>query len=244
MVVFMFLIRLKTPVASPFEVLSVDRDADLDEVTRAYRERVKEAHPDHGGSKREFQRVRAAYEELKDGVDIEAGDSDADERASASARAQSEARAGESEDTADRQDRCRVEYLDYEVLDDHGWDLDDPDLFEAAAETDLSTEDYGQFWVRPRESILEAAERRGFAWPFACRGGACANCAIYVASGEMHTRVDHVLPQEMLDRSFQLSCNGLPTSDEMQVVFNVKYVPDLEELLLPPRPFEQAHVDD
>jgi len=242
------LIRLEAPVASPFEVLSVDRDADPGEIKRAYRERIKEAHPDHGGSKREFQRVRAAYEELKDGADVdESGtDGEAGSRAPAQARAGSSvgASAGDADDEPERQDRCRVEYLDYEVLDDHGWDLKDPDLFEAAAEADLSVEDYGQFWVRPRESLLEAAERRGFAWPFACRGGACANCAIYVVEGEMRTRVDHVLPEEMLDRGFQLSCNGIPTSDEMLIVYNVKHIPDLEELLLPPRPFEQAHLND
>jgi len=235
-------------VASPFEVLSVERDADPDEIKRAYRDRIKEAHPDHGGSKREFQRVRAAYEELKDGVDVDEDGADGEAGSRAPARARTgtnaESSGGESDDEPERQDRCRVEYLDYEVLDDHGWDLDDPDLFETAAAADLATADYGQFWVRPRESLLEAAERRGFAWPFACRGGACANCAIYIVEGEMRTRVDHVLPEEMLDRGFQLSCNGIPTSDEMQVVYNVKHIPDLEELLLPPRPFEQAHVDD
>ncbi|MFC4990130.1 DnaJ domain-containing protein, partial [Saliphagus infecundisoli] len=35
---------------SPFDVLRIAPDADDAEIERAYRERVKEAHPDHGGS--------------------------------------------------------------------------------------------------------------------------------------------------------------------------------------------------
>ncbi|WP_123538034.1 ferredoxin Fer [Halosimplex salinum] len=228
---------------SPFDVLSVDPDADAEEIQEAYRERIKDAHPDHGGSAREFQLVRAAYEEIKDGGAEEAVDGEGGEERSPGERAAGAGAAGEEGERPARERRCRVEYLNYEVLDDHGWDVDDEELFEVAADGGLDREDYGQFWVRPRESLLEAAERHGFAWPFACRGGACANCAIIILEGEMRTRVDHVLPPEMLEKGFQLSCNGMPVSDELQVLYNVKAMPELEELLLPPRPFEQAHDD-
>ncbi|MFW6449325.1 MAG: ferredoxin, partial [Halobacteriota archaeon] len=36
-----------------------------------------------------------------------------------------------------------VEYLNYEVLEDLGWDIEDDDLFEKAADEDLDDEDYG-----------------------------------------------------------------------------------------------------
>ncbi|WP_372478916.1 J domain-containing protein [Halomicrobium sp. HM KBTZ05] len=49
------------------DVLGVDRDADPEAVEQAYRERVKEAHPDHGGSEEDLQRVRQAKEVLLDG---------------------------------------------------------------------------------------------------------------------------------------------------------------------------------
>jgi membrane protease YdiL (CAAX protease family) len=54
----------------PFAVLGVDEDADRAEIKRAYRERLKEVHPDQGGSKEELERVRDAYET------ITAGDAD------------------------------------------------------------------------------------------------------------------------------------------------------------------------
>ncbi|MFC6757911.1 MULTISPECIES: J domain-containing protein [Haloarcula] len=51
---------------SAHEVLGVDRDATPSEIRRAFRERVKEAHPDHGGSEAELQNVREAREVLLD----------------------------------------------------------------------------------------------------------------------------------------------------------------------------------
>jgi curved DNA-binding protein CbpA len=213
-------------VESPFAVLGIDSDADEEEIDRAYRRRVIETHPDQDGSTREFQRVRTAYEELKSGH--EGGESDVDLE----------------EDDPYLGAESRVEYLNYEVLDDYGWTLDDDELFEKAAAEGLDTADHGRFLVQPGETLLEAAENRGFAWPYACRGGACANCAVAVVEGEMAMPVNHILPPEMLDRGIQLSCNGTPATEEMKVVYNVKHLPDLDELRLPPRPFERAHAND
>lgn len=47
-------------------ILGVDADADAEEIRRAYRRRVKETHPDLGGSEEAFRRVRRAYERLTD----------------------------------------------------------------------------------------------------------------------------------------------------------------------------------
>jgi hypothetical protein len=44
-----------------YAVLGLPSGASDDEVRRAYREKVKEVHPDHGGSNEEFQRVQEAY---------------------------------------------------------------------------------------------------------------------------------------------------------------------------------------
>lgn len=217
-------------VRSPYEILLLDPDADEAEIERAYRRRVKETHPDQGGSAREFQLVRAAYEELttddSDRVDIRdiaSGSSDG------------------SDDGAVRQSKARVEYLDYDVLTDNGWGIDDPGVFEKAASQELTPGAYGRFVVEPEETLLEAAENRGFVWPYACRGGACANCAVAVCSGELSMPVNHVLPPEMVERDFRLSCVGAPVSDELQVIFNVKHLSGLDELRLPPYPFRNAN---
>lgn len=215
-------------MVSPFEVLGVDTDADQTTIRRAYRERIKEVHPDQGGSTEEFQLVRRAYSQLKErdpnGNDEPAADIDLDTGDAGTGEASS----------------VRVEFLDYAVVADYGWELDDDDLFAKASRADLATDDYGRLLAEPTESLLEAAENRGFAWPFSCRGGACANCAVYIAEGELSQPTNHILPEELSERGFRLSCNGYPLTDELQVVFNVKQRPELEELMLPPGPFARA----
>jgi curved DNA-binding protein CbpA len=218
-------------VPSPYEVLGVDPDADETEVDRAYRRRVKEAHPDQGGSPEAFQAVRDAYEAITSG---EAAPPARDVR-----DAPSEGDADDDEPT-----ECRVEYLDYAVVTDRGWSLDDPDLFERAAAADLDSDAYGKFLVTPGESLLEAAENRGFAWPYACRGGACANCAVAVVSGELERTVDNILRPAMRERGIRLSCIGHPVTDDLQVVYNVKTMPDLDDLRLPADRFERAYSGD
>ena len=50
-----------------YDRLGLDPSADQNAVKQAYRERVKETHPDtDGGNEREFKRVQAAYETLND----------------------------------------------------------------------------------------------------------------------------------------------------------------------------------
>ncbi len=56
------------PADAAFAVLGVPDSATLAEVKRAYREKVKEVHPDHGGDREEFQQVREAYTTAKNQV--------------------------------------------------------------------------------------------------------------------------------------------------------------------------------
>lgn len=227
-------------MGSPYDVLSVSPDADDEEVERAYRSRVKETHPDLGGSAEAFLRVKTAYETI---IAERAGDTGFTDS--------KEGSGGQRWYGNDREPTAppdptpvAVEYLDYEILDDHGWDLTDERLFEKAAAADLDPTGYGTFDVEADETLLEAAEHRGFAWPYACRGGACANCAVAVLEGELSTPVNHVLPPDMVARGIRLSCVGKPTTDELRVVFNVKHLPVLDELRLPPRPFEDAYAGE
>lgn len=48
-------------VRAAFDTLRVGPDAGVDAVKAAYRERIKEVHPDHGGDEESFHRVREAY---------------------------------------------------------------------------------------------------------------------------------------------------------------------------------------
>jgi hypothetical protein len=50
--------------ASPYEVLGVDPQVDVEELKRAYRRRLRETHPDTGGSADEFRAVQNAWERV------------------------------------------------------------------------------------------------------------------------------------------------------------------------------------
>jgi len=49
-----------------YDRLGLDPGADEATIKRAYRERVKEVHPDRGGDEKAFKRVTAAYDRLTD----------------------------------------------------------------------------------------------------------------------------------------------------------------------------------
>lgn len=199
---------------SPFEVLEIDRTASEETVHRAYRRRVKEVHPDHGGSAAEFRAVQSAYEDAL--ADVHA--------------------AAETDPSATTIGPVSVRFLDYEVLTDREWALDDPDLFTKAAGADLEAAEYGEITVRSDQPLLQSVEQEGHDWPYSCRGGACANCAVAVLRGELSQPVNHVLPAEAIDRGIRLSCVGEPITEELAVVFNVKHLPAIADLRLPPRP--------
>ena len=210
-------------MASPYDVLGIDRGADDDEIIAAYRARVKEAHPDHGGTVREFRHIQEAYEAIIEGGDWEQTQDD---------------------DSRDVPQTFTVEYLDYKALADFGWNLDDDNLFAKARAADLPREAHGKIAVEPGDTLLEAAEASGLTWPFACRGGACSNCAVALIEGKMPPPVSHVLTDEMIEMGIRLSCSVAPVTDDAKVVFNVKHLPIVEELLLPASRFGQPYPGD
>jgi 2Fe-2S type ferredoxin len=119
-----------------------------------------------------------------------------------------------------------VEYLNYEVLDDHGWSMDDDDLFEKA-------EDDGSLEVNQGEYILEAAEAQGYDWPFSCRAGACANCAAIVTEGDIDMDMQQILSdEEVQEKNVRLTCIGSPAADDVQIVYNAKHLDYLQNRVI------------
>ena len=126
-----------------------------------------------------------------------------------------------------------VEYLNYEVLDDHGWSMDDDELFEEAAGADLDAEDYGTLEVNQGEYILKSAEAQGYDWPFSCRAGACANCAAIVKEGDIEMDMQQILSdEEVEDKNVRLTCIGSAETDEVQIVYNAKHLDYLQNRVI------------
>ena len=137
-----------------------------------------------------------------------------------------------------------VYHLDRSVIAERGWSIDDEDLFEKAADADLGLPEYGRFLVEPGESILEAAERGGRSWPYACRGGACSNCAVVVIEGDVAMPGQSILSDEQIrEANARLSCVGVPITDEVNIVTGVGDTEDLADLRLP-SPADEASASD
>jgi Ferredoxin len=126
-----------------------------------------------------------------------------------------------------------VEYLNYEVLDDHGWSMDDDDLFTEAADADLDGEDYGSLRGQPRRVHPRSAEAQGYDWPFSCRAGACANCAAIVKEGEIEMDMQQILSdEEVEEKNVRLTCIGSPDADEVRIVYNAKHLDYLQNRVI------------
>lgn len=61
--------KLDDPVADAFDRLGVSSTATHKDVKDAYRSKVKEVHPDHGGDRERFKRLREAYTTAKNHVE-------------------------------------------------------------------------------------------------------------------------------------------------------------------------------
>ena len=129
--------------------------------------------------------------------------------------------------------RSTVHHLSYDVIKDQGWSLDEA-VFEKARGLELDLANYGRFVVEPGESILEAAEKRGRSWPYACRGGACANCAVIVKEGDIAMPGQSILTSDQVKTlNARLTCVGVPVTTEVKLITNVQHLDELQNLRLP-----------
>ena len=60
---------LQETIRAAFEALGLPATASTDEIRSAYRDRVKEVHPDHGADEESFRRLQEAYATVKEHSD-------------------------------------------------------------------------------------------------------------------------------------------------------------------------------
>jgi ring-1,2-phenylacetyl-CoA epoxidase subunit PaaE len=68
--------------------------------------------------------------------------------------------------------------------------------------------------------ILDGAQRVRPDLPFACKGGVCGTCRARVTSGEAVMRRNYALERRELDAGYVLTCQALPTTDEITVDYD------------------------
>ena len=135
--------------------------------------------------------------------------------------------------SAPRAPAATLEYLDYAVVDEQGWSLDDEDLFERAARIDAGADVHGTIEVARDEYVLDAAEAAGLDWSYSCRAGGCVDCVAVVVEGDVEMNVNRTLsPEEVDEKRYCLTCVATPTSETVGLIFNARYHDDFRDRIV------------
>lgn len=206
---------------NPYSTLDIEKSASDQEIKESYREKVKEIHPDVGGNKDEFIKLKKAYESIIREDNENIVDEILNEKSNNS-----------NDDIENNIYPVTVHYINYDLIKVKKWTID-KDIFDRVSVNDYKDMDIGKFTVNKDETILKAAENSGMVWPYSCRGGACSNCAIKVVKGDVKTSRHHILSGELLGDDYRLSCIGKPESSEIHLIYNIKNHKDIQDLILP-----------
>jgi 3-ketosteroid 9alpha-monooxygenase subunit B len=69
------------------------------------------------------------------------------------------------------------------------------------------------------ETLLESARRAGLSPPFSCEAGNCGTCIGRLTDGHATMRNNDVLEEDEIDDGYILTCQGVPDSESVTVVY-------------------------
>jgi len=71
------------------------------------------------------------------------------------------------------------------------------------------------------DNILDGALAAGADLPFACKGGVCSTCRCKIISGTVEMKINYALDEKEVAKGLILSCQAVPTSQNVVVEFGV-----------------------
>ena len=71
----------------------------------------------------------------------------------------------------------------------------------------------------PGTTILQTARQMGLSPPFSCEMGSCATCMAMLSEGTATMHVNNALTPEEVDEGWVLTCQAVPTSPSVHVVY-------------------------
>ncbi|NND52100.1 MAG: phenylacetate-CoA oxygenase/reductase subunit PaaK [Flavobacteriaceae bacterium] len=71
------------------------------------------------------------------------------------------------------------------------------------------------------DTILDGALAAGADLPFACKGGVCSTCKCKLIEGDVEMKINYALEEYEVSQNFILSCQAVPTSNNVVVDFDV-----------------------
>jgi ferredoxin len=72
----------------------------------------------------------------------------------------------------------------------------------------------------PNETLLESARRAGLTPPFSCEQGNCATCMGRLTEGRATMRCNDALTDEEVEDGYILTCQGVPDTPSVTVVYD------------------------
>ena len=72
---------------------------------------------------------------------------------------------------------------------------------------------------RAGTTILQVARQLGMSPPFSCESGSCATCMARLIEGSVEMHVNNALTDEEVDDGWVLTCQSVPTSSTVRVVY-------------------------
>ncbi len=69
-------------------------------------------------------------------------------------------------------------------------------------------------------NILESVQAAGLPAPYACKGGVCSTCRAKVLSGSVTMKKNYALSDEEVAQGYVLTCQSVPTSDEVTLSYD------------------------
>ena len=72
---------------------------------------------------------------------------------------------------------------------------------------------------RPGTTILQTARQLGMSPPFSCEAGNCATCMARLLEGTVTMHANTALTDEEVDEGWILTCQSVPTSDTVRVIY-------------------------
>ncbi len=72
---------------------------------------------------------------------------------------------------------------------------------------------------RPGTTVLQVARQVGLSPPYSCESGSCATCMARLVDGTVEMHVNDVLTVDEVDEGWVLTCQSVPTSPTVHVVY-------------------------
>ncbi|WP_418264476.1 2Fe-2S iron-sulfur cluster-binding protein [Flavobacterium faecale] len=86
--------------------------------------------------------------------------------------------------------------------------------------TIMVDDDETSFEMSQKQTILEAALKKGIDAPYSCQGGICSSCLARVTSGTAEMKKNSILTDKEIAEGLILTCQAHPTSDSIYIDYD------------------------